>query len=132
MIKLLINLCPFFFLVIVLHGCYYDNAEELYPPAAGAAQCDTIKISYSGTIAPIISNNCMNLGCHTAGHPDAGLQFDTHANFILSIPGDRLMKALQYTYTGGSSTKNMPPVGKLNTCDITKIQAWINKGHPND
>ncbi len=118
------------FLVITFTGCYNDIAEELYPTRN--SQCDTLKITYSGTIAPIITNNCLNLGCHTANQPYAGLQFDTYANFILSIPADRLIKSLKYTYNTSSSAKNMPPTGKLSDCDISKIEAWINKGHPDN
>ena len=58
-----------FFVIIVLsgyllNGCYYDNAEELYP---GSLNCDVSNLSYDLVIKPIIDSNCAISGCHVSG-----------------------------------------------------------------
>jgi hypothetical protein len=125
----LISISALVFIVTALNGCYSDNAEELYPSKPNTNQCDTTAVTYSGTVSPIITTNCLDQGCHTAGHPDGGYSFDSHDNFILTIPDNRLLNAIGYK-AGGS--KNMPPSARMGDCEINKIKAWINKGAKND
>jgi hypothetical protein len=113
-------------LCFMLSACYYDKGDKLYPVAA---QCDTANVTYSGTVKPIITANCLNKACHTSGNPSGGFNFENHSSFIVVIPGDRLLRAINHT-AGGS--KNMPPTGKMDDCSIKKIEAWIKRGYPNN
>lgn len=108
------------------NSCYNDKGDKLYP---NAVQCDTTNIQYASGVQPIIQANCLNQGCHTTGNPSGGFTFDSYDNLILTIPGDRLVNAIHYT-SGGS--RNMPPTGKMNDCDINKITAWVKRGYPNN
>jgi len=110
----------------MLSACYYDKADKLYPVAVS---CDTANMRYSTHVAPLITINCLNLGCHTSGNPSGGINLQSYANVMAVIPGDKLINALQYK-TGGS--KNMPPTGKLSACDVSKVDAWIKRGYPNN
>jgi hypothetical protein len=114
------------FTMLACASCYNDKGDKLYP---NVVQCDTSGMKYSTNIQPIIQTNCLNQGCHTSGNPSGGFKFDSYDNLVLVIPGDKLLNALQYT-AGGS--KNMPPTGKMNDCDISKISAWIKRGYPNN
>jgi len=50
-------------------SCYYDSEEALYPSLSSS--CDTITVTFSGTITPILANSC--LSCHSnATAPSAG------------------------------------------------------------
>jgi len=49
-------------------GCYYDTVEELYPVNTNLP-CDTTAVTYSGTIAPIITGTCSK--CHAASTANA-------------------------------------------------------------
>ena len=115
------GLALFFFL-----GCKTDSAEQLYPSPIA---CDTSNIKYSANVQPILQANCMSQGCHINGNANGGFQFDTYDNFKMTITSGKLLNAIRYT-AGGS--KNMPPVGKMNDCDIKKIEAWVARGYPNN
>ena len=112
--------------VVCATSCKTDDAESLYP---NKPTCDTVNMKYAADIQPIIQVNCLNKGCHTTGNPSGGYKYDNYNNFILTIPNDRLLNSLKYI-TGGS--KNMPPTGKLSDCDISKVEAWIRSGYPNN
>ena len=110
-------------LVISMNSCYYDKADKLYP----SSTCDTAKMNFTSNIKPIISNNCLNQGCHTTANPSGSIVLDTYSGTQATIAGDKLINALKYI-TGGS--KNMPPAGKISDCDISKVEAWIKRGAP--
>jgi len=113
-------------LLLSVYACKTDNGETLYP---NKVSCDTANIKYASVVQPIMQTNCLNQGCHTAGNPSGGYQFDSYANFILTIPGDKLINSLKYL---SSPSKNMPPTGKLSDCDFSKVEAWIKRGYPNN
>ncbi len=113
-------------LTVSFTACKTDSGEMLYPQKVG---CDTSNIQYSTIVKPIIKTNCLDQGCHTSGNPSGGFQFETYNDFITVIPGDKLITSLKYL---ASPSKNMPPTGKLSDCDISKIEAWIKRGYPNN
>ena len=108
---------------ISLNSCYYDKADKLYP----STTCDTAKMNFTNNIKPILTNNCLNQGCHTTANATASIILDTYAGTKETITGDKLINALKYL-AGGS--KNMPPAGKISDCDISKVEAWIKRGAP--
>ncbi len=108
---------------ISLNSCYYDRADKLYP----STTCDTAKMNFTNNIKPILTNNCLNQGCHTTANPNASIVLDAYSGTQATIAGDKLINALKYL-AGGS--KNMPPAGKISDCDISKVEAWIKRGAP--
>lgn len=94
---------------------------------ANAGQCDTQNITFSGTIRPIIQNNCQ--GCHSGTAPSAGINLSTHsgvaavaANGTLYGVVERLPGYIPMPYGGN----------RLPQCTIDKIKAWIDAGAPNN
>jgi len=111
----------FFFLIIIMsgslfNGCYYDNAEELYP---GSLNCDVSNLNYDLVIKPIIDTNCAISGCHVSGTGRKDLS--TYQGVKDVVDDGRLN---QYVVV----EKSMPPSGPLSTCNIAKIDAWIKDG----
>lgn len=100
-------------LALMFSGCYYDVAEDLYPEEG---PCDTVLTTYSGTIKPLITNQC--LGCHP--NFDNYNEIKTRANVINDLI-NRDVNASGFMPKGGS---------KLNACDLKKFQLWIDKGYP--
>jgi hypothetical protein len=89
--------------------------------------CDTTTVTYSGTIAPIISTNC--LSCHSASNPSAGFSLSNYEQVKPYAQGGILLGVVQHS----SGFQAMPKGGnKLATCDINKIMAWVNRGAPNN
>lgn len=112
------------FLLIMASSCYYDNEEYLYPDPT---PCDTTNVTYSGSVAPVMAANCN--GCHSTASPSAGIITDNY-NSLKSIAESGVLQGAINHQSGYSP---MPKGGnKLNSCDLTKIDVWINAGTPNN
>jgi hypothetical protein len=116
--------------LVILSGCYYDNEEELYP--GGGGDCDTVNVTYSGTVLPIISDNCKT--CHSGGAPQGNVLLEDYA----SISAAGKITAGQYGSLYGVISHHpdnspMPKNGtQLSDCKIKQIKAWIDAGTPNN
>lgn len=104
-------------------GCYYDKEEVLYPATA----CDTAAVTYSMSVVPVLSANC--IGCHGGSTPSAAIRLDTYAGVKQQVDNGRLLGAVNQE----ASYSAMPKGGnKLSTCNIAKIRLWIAAGSPNN
>lgn len=106
-------------------GCFYDNEQDLY----GEAQpCDTINVSYSGYILPLLQNNCYK--CHKESEPQfSGYILDGYNATKLYVNSGQILGRTN------NAADPMPPLtegGLLPECDRLKIQAWIKAGAPNN
>ena len=101
-------------------GCYYDNEETLY------GICDTSNVTFSKDIKPILDANCIN--CHSSG----AINLTKYDEVKAKVSDSTLYKSISYSYTGASSSKNMPSSGKLDGCSISKVKAWIDAGAVNN
>jgi mono/diheme cytochrome c family protein len=113
---------------LMVASCAYHNEEELYPDAL--AGCDTSKVTYSGTVMPILRANCLD--CHgTSGYEfsGGGVNLEDFNSFKARIEEGAVMGAV--THSRGYSP--MPKSGgKLDTCSIKKVQIWIDNGMKQD
>ena len=112
----------------MIAGCYYDNEERLYPRIEKG--CDTTAITYSKSVQPILQSNCYN--CHsTSQNANLGKGIDLEDFTVLKQragTGELYLSIVQ-----DPSLIPMPKDGaKLDTCSITKIKIWIDKGAPNN
>ena len=113
-------LLPLFILFVVfITSCYYDNEEALYPTLNSA--CDTTNVTYSITIAPILSSNCTS--CHSGSVPSGSISLSGYANVQTVASSGLLMNALK-----GTGVPVMPTSGPLSACKISQVQIWIRKG----
>jgi len=123
-----------FFLISCLTGflflipsCYYDNEVDLYP--FNMQPCDSTNVTYSQTIAPIMSANCNN--CHNAttsnGNPPV-ITADYPGLKVVALNG-KLNNSVNWV----DGKHNMPQGGsKLSNCDLVKINIWIKAGSPDN
>jgi len=120
--KQIIQLFSVLVLVFSLSGCYYDNEEELYP---GSNTCDTSNVTYSNSVAPVFAANCNS--CHSGGSPSGNIITDNYTSVKANI--SRIRGAINHQ----SGFSSMPQNGsKLPSCELTKIDVWINQGMPNN
>ena len=108
--------------LIGMSGCYYDNKETMY----GKSTCDTLNISYSSKIAPIISQKCV--GCHNASSATAGVDLSSYSQVVKYGQTKQLQGTINQL--PGYETKLMPPGGKLDNCNLSVIDIWVRKGMP--
>lgn len=86
-------------------------------------ECNTTNVTYTATIAPIMSTWC--IGCHTGYAASASIDLTTRA----VVEAQARSGALVATVTHAAGFAKMPPSGpKLDDCSIAKIKAWIAGG----
>ncbi|MFZ1658527.1 MAG: hypothetical protein WAT61_06905 [Flavobacteriales bacterium] len=110
-----------FTLTVLQTGCYYDVESDLYPMNF----CDTLSVSYTNTVLPIMQASCSVPGCHAPGGSGTG-DFTTYSGLKGQVDNEKLIPAI--TQSGAAAF--MPPSGKLSECEIQKITIWVNAGAP--
>jgi hypothetical protein len=113
--------------IVLLQKCYYDSEEYLYPRTD--SECDTANITYSGSVKPILQNNCY--GCHSNSTSSFGgnIRLEDYADVKIRADNGSLVGSI--THSGGFSP--MPKgAAKLQDCDIAVVQRWVEAGAPNN
>lgn len=111
--------------LVMFSSCYYDNAEELYPPTT----CVTDNMSLQVNIMPIFERNCLT--CHsTAASPGNGnVILDQYSELITYVNSGQLVGAINFASGFSPMPQNAP---KLGNCDIAKIESWVADGAPDN
>lgn len=109
--------------ILVSGGCYYDNEEDLYPNSF----CDTLNVTYTNTIDPIIQAKCAIPGCHVAGGDGTG-NFTDFSAFSAQVANGRVLRSVKRLPEGIA----MPPSGPLRDCEVRQIELWIAAGAQNN
>lgn len=113
-----------------IQSCYYDSEEELYG-LPSSTTCDSTAGKFATNVFPIMSAQCATSGCHNAVTASAGANFSNYATIKSYITNSKDFLLGSIKHTSGFSA--MPKDGsKLATCDISKIESWINAGMPNN
>jgi hypothetical protein len=96
----------------------------------GMNDCDTTNVQYSTYIQPTIATYC--LGCHSyknAGLFCDSLDFTNYPTVAKVAQSGLLVDVIRHRYP----LPAMPYYGpQLDSCTISKIAAWVNRGAPND
>ncbi|MFN5630253.1 MAG: hypothetical protein ACK48W_13315 [Bacteroidota bacterium] len=120
------NISKYFLFALValsFSSCYYDNEEELYP---SVITCDTITVTYSNSVAPILTSSCN--GCHSSASPSGGVILDSYSQASVYALNGKLYGVVSHT-----SGSPMPKGGsKIDNCSIAKIKKWAAAGAPNN
>jgi mono/diheme cytochrome c family protein len=116
--NLLILFLFFIAFVMLFPSCYYDKEETLYP----FQKCDTAHVTYSQTIVPIFSANC--IVCHTSNNPGGNVALDSYAGSQVVAANGKLIPAIDHT-----GPFPMPKGGSiLDQCSIDMIKKWVAGG----
>jgi mono/diheme cytochrome c family protein len=104
---------------LALGSCYYDNEAALY----GEEICVPAESTYSGTVAPIMSNSCVS--CHSQSVASGGVVLADYAGVKKQAQNGKLIGTI--THSGGFSP--MPQnAQQLSDCKIIAIRSWIDSG----
>lgn len=109
-----------------LKSCYYDNEEFLYP--SFGAVCDTVNVTFNGTITAILSNSC--LSCHsnsTAAGSGNNIRLENYAD--VQIRAAAVAGSIKHQVPYSPMPKNG---GKIKACSITQFDIWVRKGMPDN
>jgi hypothetical protein len=104
-------------------SCVSNIEEELYP----LEMCDTLQVSYSQTIAPILQQQCYE--CHGVSAPISGIPLEGYANLKNMVMAGRLLGALRRQPGFSPMPQNGP---SLPECTILKIEKWVAEGALNN
>jgi cytochrome c5 len=110
---------------LLLSGCYYDKEEVLYP---GSTQCTVPETPmFSSDVAPLLNSKCNS--CHSGSSPSAGIILSSYAEVIKYVNNGSLMGSIKHASGYSAMPKNST---KMSTCEIQKIQNWIDNGALNN
>ncbi len=111
---------------IIAIGRWIDQGALKTSCSAGS-QCDTTSVHYSDFVRTTMATYC--IGCHTGATAGGGIDLSSYGGLAKVTANGRLMGSI--TFSQGFSA--MPKLGpRLDDCTIAKIQAWVNRGYPND
>ena|SRR6187402_339677 len=111
--------------MVVLSSCYYDNAEELYPPTT----CVTDSMSLQTHIEPILSHNCYACHSSAAGPFNGNVILEEYNELVKYATSGQLVGAINHDPSYSPMPQNAPHLG---SCDIAKIESWVGAGAPNN
>ena len=112
-------------LIVITAGCYWDNVETMLPENE---LCDTLQVSFSSDVVPILTNNCYS--CHSNSNAPAfasGLSLEDHED----------VAAYSYRIIGSiNHREGFLPMPKdqeqLDSCQVKTMEAWVNQGKLNN
>ena len=120
----LLKALSFVGMLVLLSSCYYDVAEELYPEKP---VCDTTNVSFTDHVFPIINTNCTS--CHGGQAPAGNIRLENYNDISAAANNGSLLGVIRHEQGWSPMPKGG---GKLNDCDITKIEIWANQGTQNN
>jgi len=89
--------------------------------------CDTVNVTYSGTIAPMLQSKCV--GCHNNTSTSGNINLSNYAGVQVQALNGRLMGAVRHN----AGYSPMPKGGtKIPQCEIDELNIWITDGAPNN
>ncbi len=109
-----------FVLLCAVAGCRYDVESN--------TSCSTANVTYSSTVTGIIrSYGCLAEGCHGGANPLSGFTLTDYNG--VKAKESRLYGALNHAPGYFPMPQNG---GKISSCDLEKIKAWLDAGAPNN
>jgi hypothetical protein len=92
-----------------------------------SGNCDTLNVTYSGTIVPMMQSFC--IGCHNSVSPGGNILLNSYAGVQTVALNGKLFGSVNHSYGYYAMPKNS---SKLPQCMIDEIRIWVNSGAPNN
>ncbi len=115
-------------MVVMFQQCYNDSEDDLIPD--DGIECDTVNVTYSGSVKPILRNNC--LLCHANNVSVAlggGVRLEDYADVKLRADQGKLVGAISHAPGFIPMPENLP---KLDECSISIVRKWVENGAEED
>jgi hypothetical protein len=121
------------FIIAIIFFATMQSACRHDKPIVINIPCDTAHITFSGSVMPILNNNCRLSGCHVGNNPPNNVSFDNYsavkAQLYLVNGTPELLGVITHAVGFTPMPKNST---MLDTCSIYKIKRWIADGAPNN
>lgn len=114
-----------FMFTFILLGCVHFSVDNVIKPPPNADICyDTLDVSWSETVQPIINLNCVD-GCHNPIIYSGYIDLSSYSSVVIfAAEGSLLNSILQ----NGLNAPMPYEAAKLDECDIAKIRNWVEAG----
>jgi len=97
------------------------------PNSSNCGVCDTSTYTFSAIIQPIMNTWCVN--CHSSTTPNGGYNFAGYSGVSVAAANGMLLGTIKHS----PGYQPMPQGGaKISSCDIAKIENWVQAGYPNN
>ena len=114
------------FLLIVVSVSYFSCVKDVGPLPQVPTQCDSLNVTWTTDIQPIIQTNCVNPGCHASGGSGGVDMSQGYSQIDTARIRARVLD-------GNPSFMPNPPVtSPLPLSDRQKIECWLKAGAPNN
>lgn len=116
----------FIYLILVLFlsaiiSCQHEPVDfSGNEPGPGPGTCDTVQVTYAGTVYPIFQAKC--LVCHSGPNAQYGIDLTDYSIVELIAQNGQLLGALRHTDGYFFMPKDLP---QLDSCSIRQIEIWI-------
>jgi hypothetical protein len=128
------HVLPFILMIGVLslaNSCKKTSLDKLIEEQYGVNGniCDTVNMKYSTNVVPILQAHCYV--CHGNGNTggSGGINLDGYDNLIPWVHNGHFLGNVRHDPGYVGMPYQMP---MLDTCTISKLGAWVNRGAPND
>lgn len=92
-----------------------------------SSDCDTSAVTFTGTIQPLIDQNCK--GCHSGTSPQGGIALTNYSQVQTLAANGSLLGVVRAEagYVAMPYNSN-----SLNSCKIRQLELWVAQGAPNN
>ncbi|AHJ99050.1 hypothetical protein [Hymenobacter swuensis] len=113
--------------LLTTSACTYDSVEDLLGSAPLAPACDSTAVSFTGTIAPLLQQQCVS--CHNNALRNGNVSLETYAQVQQVAADGRLLGVVTHAPGYPAMPQNQP---QLATCDVARLRQWVRAGMPNN
>ena len=103
-----------------------QGANNTICDSTTASSCDSTNVTYSTTIVPVLSANCIS--CHNSSLSSGNVDLSTYAG-VQTVASNGLFVDV---ITHSNNKPQMPPGGPLSQCQQAQIKKWVNDGALNN
>lgn len=104
---------------LIATHCKHDPEITGTPDPPDPENCDTLNVTYVGSVLPIFQQNC--LGCHSGANPEYGIDLTNFDHLAMIINNGSLVGSINHD----EGFYPMPKGGlKLSDCQIKTIEIW--------